>query len=40
MEEGQSASNGGLSHRWPRYDAAAAKLAWQRTLAHFNKHLR
>jgi carboxymethylenebutenolidase len=24
----------------PRYDAAAAKLAWQRTLAHFNKHLR
>jgi carboxymethylenebutenolidase len=24
----------------PRYDAAAAKLAWDRTLAHFNKHLR
>jgi carboxymethylenebutenolidase len=24
----------------PRYDAAAAKLAWGRTLAHFNKHLR
>ena len=24
----------------PRYDAAAAKLAWQRTLAHFNKYLR
>ena len=24
----------------PRYDAAAAKLAWQRTLAHFNTHLR
>jgi len=24
----------------PRYDAAAAKLAWERTLAHFNKHLR
>jgi len=24
----------------PRYDAAAAKLAWQRTVAHFNKHLR
>jgi carboxymethylenebutenolidase len=24
----------------PRYDAAAAKLAWQRTMAHFNKHLR
>ena len=24
----------------PRFDAAAAKLAWERTLAHFNKHLR
>ena len=24
----------------PRYDAAAAKLAWQRTIAHFNKHVR
>jgi len=24
----------------PRYDAAAAKLAWERTLAHFNRHLR
>ena len=24
----------------PRYDAAAAKLAWDRTLAHFSKHLR
>jgi carboxymethylenebutenolidase len=24
----------------PRYDAGAAKLAWERTLAHFNKHLR
>jgi carboxymethylenebutenolidase len=24
----------------PRHDAAAAKLAWGRTLAHFNKHLR
>jgi carboxymethylenebutenolidase len=24
----------------PRYDAAAAKLAWERTLAHFNQHLR
>src|SRR5512134_96028 len=24
----------------PRYDAAAAKLSWERTLAHFNKHLR
>ncbi len=24
----------------PRYDEAAAKLAWQRTLAHFNQNLR
>ncbi|MGE5816238.1 MAG: dienelactone hydrolase family protein [Acidobacteriota bacterium] len=24
----------------PRYDAAAAKLAWERTIAHLNKHLR
>jgi carboxymethylenebutenolidase len=24
----------------PRYDAGAAKLAWERTLAHFNKYLR
>lgn len=24
----------------PRYDAAAAKLAWERTLAFFNQHLR
>lgn len=24
----------------PRYDEAAAKLAWQRTLEHFNKYLR
>jgi carboxymethylenebutenolidase len=24
----------------PRYDAAAAKLAWERTLAFFNKHVR
>lgn len=24
----------------PRYDAAAAKLAWQRTIAFFNKHVR
>ena len=24
----------------PRYDAAAAKLAWQRTIEFFNKHLR
>jgi carboxymethylenebutenolidase len=24
----------------PRFDAAAGKLAWERTVAHFNKHLR
>jgi carboxymethylenebutenolidase len=24
----------------PRFDAAAAKLAWERTVAHFNTHLR
>ena len=24
----------------PRYDAEAAKLAWQRTIEFFNKHLR
>jgi dienelactone hydrolase len=24
----------------PRYDEAAAKLAWERTLAFFNKNLR
>ena len=24
----------------PRFEAAAAKLAWERTLAHFNKYLR
>ena len=24
----------------PRYDAAAAKLAWERTLAFFNTHVR
>jgi len=24
----------------PRFDAAAAKLAWERTLAHVNKYLR
>jgi carboxymethylenebutenolidase len=24
----------------PRYDAAAAKLAWERTVAFFNRHVR
>ena len=24
----------------PRFDAAAAKLAWERTIAHFNKYVR
>jgi carboxymethylenebutenolidase len=24
----------------PRFDAAAAKLAWERTVTFFNKHLR
>ena len=24
----------------PRFDAAAAKLAWERTVAFFNQHLR
>jgi carboxymethylenebutenolidase len=24
----------------PRYDAAAAKLAWERTIAFFKKHVR
>jgi carboxymethylenebutenolidase len=24
----------------PRYDETAAKLAWQRTVAFFNRHLR
>ena len=24
----------------PRYDAEAAKLAWERTLAHFKKYLK
>jgi len=24
----------------PRYDEAAAKLAWSRTIAFFNEHLR
>jgi carboxymethylenebutenolidase len=24
----------------PRYDEAAAKLAWQRTIDHFNKYLK
>ena len=36
----QGTQHGFNNDTTPRYDAAAAKLAWQRTLAHFNKHLR
>jgi carboxymethylenebutenolidase len=32
--------HGFLNDTTPRYDEAAAKLAWQRTLAFFNRHLR
>jgi dienelactone hydrolase len=34
------APDGFNNHTTPRYDAAAAKLAWERTLAFFEKHLR
>ena len=33
------ANHGFHNDTTPRYDAAAAKLAWDRTLAHFKKHL-
>ena len=36
----QGTQHGFNNDTTPRYDAAAAKLAWERTLAHFNKHLR
>jgi carboxymethylenebutenolidase len=34
------ANHGFHNDTTPRYDEAAAKLAWQRTIAWFNKHLR
>jgi len=34
------ANHGFHNDTTPRYDEAAAKLAWQRTLAWFNKYLR
>jgi len=36
----EGANHGFHNDTTPRYDAAAAKLAWQRTLDFFNKHLR
>jgi carboxymethylenebutenolidase len=35
-----NAEHGFNNDTTPRYDAASAKLAWDRTIAHFNKHLR
>ncbi|HUQ87308.1 MAG TPA: dienelactone hydrolase family protein [Vicinamibacterales bacterium] len=35
-----NAEHGFNNDTTPRYDAAAAKLAWDRTIAHFNKYLR
>ena len=34
-----NAEHGFNNDTTPRFDAAAAKLAWDRTVAHFNKHL-
>jgi carboxymethylenebutenolidase len=36
----EGAQHGFHNDTTPRYDEAAAKLAWQRTLEHFNKYLR
>ena len=36
----EGAQHGFHNDTTPRYDEAAAKLAWQRTLAHFNKYLK
>ncbi len=36
----EGANHGFHNDTTPRYDEAAAKLAWQRTLDHFAKHLR
>ena len=35
----EDANHGFHNDTTPRYDEAAARLAWQRTVAHFNKHL-
>ena len=35
----EGANHGFHNDTTPRYDEAAAKLAWERTLAHFSKHL-
>lgn len=35
----EKANHGFHNDTTPRYDEAAAKLAWQRSLAHFKKHL-
>ena len=34
------ANHGFHNDTTPRYDAAAARLAWERTLAHLNAHVR
>ncbi len=36
----EGANHGFHNDTTPRYDEAAAKLAWERTLAHFNKYMR
>jgi len=36
----EGAQHGFHNDTTPRYDEPAAKLAWQRTLAFFNKYLR
>ncbi len=36
----EGANHGFHNDTTPRYDEAAAKLAWQRTLEFFNKYLR
>jgi carboxymethylenebutenolidase len=36
----EGANHGFHNDTTPRYDEAAAKLSWERTLAHFNKYLR
>jgi carboxymethylenebutenolidase len=36
----ENANHGFHNDTTPRYEEAAAKLAWQRTLDHFNKYLK